>query len=51
LLRCMSPLLALNRRANRADECPLPGHTGKHVLDLSLSGYDSLRTSRAAMRN
>jgi hypothetical protein len=36
--------MALNRRANRADECPLLGHTGKLVLDLSFSGFDPRRT-------
>ena len=39
-----SPQLALNRRANRADECPLLGHTGKLVLDLSFSGCDPNKT-------
>jgi hypothetical protein len=32
-------VLALNRRANRADECPLLGLTGKHLLDLALTGF------------
>ena len=32
--------MALNRRANRADDVRCWGHTGKLVLDLSFSGFD-----------
>ena len=39
-----------HRRANRADECPLLGHTGKLVLDLSFSGFDVVDGARSQQR-
>jgi ABC transporter substrate binding protein len=40
MLRCICRLMALNRRANRADECPLLGAHRKTCARSELSGFD-----------
>jgi hypothetical protein len=37
--------VALNRRANRANECPLRGRTGKHILVLAQTEVGEQQTN------
>ena len=40
LLRCMSLLMAGTGNAGRIERCPVSGQSGKHLLPVSISGYD-----------
>ena len=45
LLRCMSPLMALNGRRWAADQCPLPGVKQTSQFDGAMSANDPKQTS------